>query len=209
MNHSLIWRGLFCLGGVAMLVSGPMHPKGPMVEMLAHPDWVPSHAGMLVGFVAMTVGLVVLRKQVLASLQTRKWLGWAAAATALQSLEMFIHMVASVDHAHLVAGHPTPILTTHLWMSVVVYPLFAAAVIGGILAASRERILGSPWIAWMGVLGAAGHGIAAPLVVALGIEQARVLFPLITALAIWLVLAGVWRRAGTVPMASASATSRG
>lgn len=60
------------------------------------------------------------------------------------------------------------------------------------VAAARDRAMASPWIAWIGVLGATAHGLAAPLVVLFGIEQARVLFPMVVLLALWFVLAAVW-----------------
>jgi hypothetical protein len=57
-----------------------------------------------------------------------------------------------------------------------------------------DRTLGSPWIAWLGILGAAAHGLSAPLVVGLRINQAGILFPMLMLLAIWLALAAVWPR---------------
>jgi len=53
----------------------------------------------------------------------------AIGGVALEAVEMAFHTVAAVDHANLVAGRPTPVLTTHLWMAVAIYPLFGVAVI--------------------------------------------------------------------------------
>jgi len=112
--------------------------------------------------------------------------------TALQSLERVLHTASAVDHAHLVAGHDTPVLTARLALAVPVYPLFAMAIIGLIVVTGRDRSLGSGWIGWLGIAGALGHGAAAPLAIVLGVPWARMLFPLIVLLALWFVLAGIW-----------------
>jgi hypothetical protein len=87
------------------------------------------------------------------------------------------------------------VLTTHLWMAVVIYPLFGVAVIGFIVAATRERVVGSWWIAWMGIAGIAAYSAAPPLLVALHVPGAGALFPLLMLFALWLILAAVWRGA--------------
>ncbi len=90
--------------------------------------------------------------------------------TALQVIEMVMHTVSVVDHANLVAGRATPVLTTHLGLAVVFYPIFAVTIVGLILAGMRDRSLGSPWIGWLGILGVAAHGAAAPLVILFKID---------------------------------------
>ena len=54
-----VWRILFAVAGVAIIALGSRHPGGTMAEMLAHPDWIPSHVGMLVAFVSLLAGLLV------------------------------------------------------------------------------------------------------------------------------------------------------
>jgi membrane protein implicated in regulation of membrane protease activity len=56
----------------------------------------------------------------------------------------------------------------------------------------RERSLGSYWIGWLGMIGAAAHALAAPLVVALEVEWAGILFPFIMLVALWALSAAVW-----------------
>jgi hypothetical protein len=193
MSSPVLWRSLLALSGVIIFVVGPFHPRGDtMADMLGHPDWLWMHASLLFGFILLLIGLIVLQRSTAHPARTATWLKLAIAATALQSIEMVMHTVAYLDHAHLVAGESTPILTTHLRMSIVLYPVFGAAMIGLIIAGVRDRTLGSPWIAWLGILGAAAHGLAAPLVVGLEIPGADALFPLLTALALWAVLAAVW-----------------
>ena len=183
------WRPLFILAALLILVGGPQHPGGTDEEMLGHPGWVRAHAIITAGFVALLIGLVQFARGRSLPDRSRKWLRFAVAGTALQIVEMVFHTAAAIDHANLVAGRATPIFTTHQWLAVVLYPIFGLTMIGFVLAVTRDEILGSRWIAWLGVLGALAHGLAPPLVVALGIAQADVLFPLLLLLALWLLFA--------------------
>lgn len=187
------WRSLFILAGGLILAGGPRHPGGTMAEMLANPEWIPAHTLMLAGFVALLAGLVVVSREPLSNAMRRS-VRLAVAGAALQTLEMAVHTVAAFDHANLMAGRPTPILSTHVALSVVAYPLFAAAMIGFIVAGARERAIGSRWIAWLGIIGAFGHGVAAPLTILTNFAWARLLFPLLTALALWMVVAALLPR---------------
>lgn len=186
------WRILFVIAAVLLLAGGPQHPGGSMAEMLAHPKWFASHALVTAGFAALLLGLMLFRRSSALPERSSRWLRLALIGTFLQVLEMVFHTAASVDHASLMAGRPTPILTTHLFLSVVIYPFFSATLIGFIVAAARDRVLGSPWISWLGILGLVAHGLAAPLVVAGGFIGARILFPMLMLTAIWLLLAAFW-----------------
>ena len=106
---------------------------------------------------------------------------------------MAVHTVAYVDAHALTLGHSTPMLTSHLWLATLVYPVFAVSLIGLIRFGQREGSLGSPWIAWIGMLGAAAHGIVMWLVYIFEIFWAPILFPLAAiSLSLWFMLAGVW-----------------
>jgi hypothetical protein len=183
------WRGLFAAGGAAISVGGSMHPGGSMAEMLAHPDWFPSHALVSLGFACITAGLWLWGRERALPQRSGRWWRIALAATLVQTLDMLLHTSAMVDHAHLVAGEPTPVLATHLVMTAIVYPIFALCTIGFIVAAARDRVLGSRWIAWLGIVGAVGHGLAGPLVAIWDVGWARPLFPLIVLVALWYMLA--------------------
>ena len=191
-SRSGLWRLFFILSALFLLIGGPQHPDGTMAEMLAHPDWVPSHALTVAGFVSLLVGLVVYQRSVVLPDRTRTWVRLAVLGAALQAVEMVFHTAASVDHLNLVAGRATPVLTIHLWLSVVLYPIFGLTLVGLIIAGVRDRVLGSVWIAWMGICGLVAHALAAPLVVLLKIEKARILFPFLVLFALWVLLAGLW-----------------
>jgi alkylhydroperoxidase/carboxymuconolactone decarboxylase family protein YurZ len=188
---TMAWRICFVLFAALIAAGGPQHPQGTMEQMLADRRWVPSHSLMLAGFVVLLAGLIAFGRADLPS-RTRRWLRWAVFGTIAQVVEMALHTAAAVDAANLVAHRATPVLTAHLAFAVVAYPFFAATLIGFILAAASERTLGSPWIAWVGVIGAVAHGASAPLVVAFKVQGAGALFPLLMLVALWAALAAFW-----------------
>lgn len=188
------WRAFFVLATLLLAAGGPQHPRGAMVEMLRNPAWLRAHALMFLGFVALLLGLLSYRRSVPVPHRTQVWLRLAILGTLLQTVEMGFHTAAALDAAHLLAGAATPILTTHLWMAVVAYPFFGLTIGGLILAGAHDRVLGSYWIAWIGILGALAHGLAPPLVIVGKVEGAAVLFPFLMLLALWLTLAAVWPR---------------
>lgn len=204
------WRVLFLVAAATIIVGGMNHPRGRMVDMLAHPDWTWSHSVILVGFLAFLGGLVQYRRAASPlPARTARWLRFALWGTVLQAVEMAFHTVSVVDAEHLAAGASTPVLTIHLVLAVLLYPVFGATVIGFIVATARDRSMASPWVSWIGILGAAAHGLSAPLVVGLRIPQAGILFPLLMLLALWLALAALWPlrapAAGPVQQAAAGA----
>ena len=189
-----LWRPAFILTGVLILAGGPRHPGGTMVEMLGDPEWTIAHVLMLGGFVAFALGLIALRREPTLTPAGRRAGRWALFGAGLQVVEMVLHTLASADHANLMAGRATPILTTHLALAIGAYPVFAATTILFIVVVTRERAIGSRFIAWLGVLGALGHGIAAPLTILTPLPWARHLFPLVVLFALWSILAGLWPR---------------
>jgi hypothetical protein len=142
--------------------------------------------------VAVVIGLVLYSQRRDLSPRVRTALRVGIAGAVLQSIEMGFHTAAMVDHDNLVAGASTPILTTHLWLTAALYPLFGITTIGLIAAAARERHFGGWWIAWLGIAGAVAHGMAGPLVVLWNIAWARALFPLLLLFALWCILAACW-----------------
>ena len=192
-NRSRFWRALFVVGGFLYLWGSAQHPRGTMAEMMAAPAWVPGHTTVFVALLVLTLGLVLLRRTVRASASMDRWLLYSIVATALEAVEMGVHTVAYVDVEALTLGHSTPVLTSHLWLATLVYPLFAVSLIGLIRLGQRQGLLGSPWISWIGMLGAAAHGIVMWLVYIFEIFWAPILFPVAAvSLSLWFMLAGVW-----------------
>jgi hypothetical protein len=185
------WRVVLMAGAFLMMLGGPMHPGGTMAQMLADPAWVPGHVLTALGLAALLASLVLLGGTRTMSTAGRRWLRFAVAATALQTMEMALHTAAVVDHAHLVAGRPTPVLSTHLALSTVAHPLFAAAMIGLIVSVANQRVIGAWWFAPVGIIGVAAHGLAAPLVVLTGDTRFRILFPGLALFALWMAFAAL------------------
>lgn len=194
-----MWRTLFVVGGLLYFVGAFFHPRGTtMAEMLVDPAWIPAHAAVFVGFSLVTMGLVSFRRTVPVSPTMVRWVLATLVLAVPQVIEMGLHTMAYVDagslaHGDLHGGFSTPVLTTHLWLSTVAFTPFAVALIGLVWTGQRERSLGSPWIGWLGMIGAVAYGTVMWLVFVLQIDGAGVLFPIAhLAVPLWFVLAGVW-----------------
>jgi len=188
----MMWRLLFAAAGMLMLAGGPRHPAGSMLEMLSHHDWFMAHALVTLGYGTMVAGLIAFLRAGATTPTMKRWTRFAIAGTALQTLEMAVHTAAMVDAGNLAAGHATPVLTTHLGMSMVFYPLFGFTSAAFFITGMRERAIGSPWIVWIGVIGTVANGIAPILVGLVGWAEARILFVFMVGIAIWLLAAAVW-----------------
>lgn len=209
------WRALFVIGGILLIRGGSLHPRGTMAEMLAHPQWLLGHSLQTLAFVTLCAGLALFRRGAGLPARTRWWVGAATVMMALEALEMAVHTAAYVDRAAAATatelGMGTPVLLTHLWMATLIGPISGVVLIGLIWVGMRERSLGSPWIGWLGIIGAAAHAAVMPLVFLLEIPMAGILFPMMMFLAMWFVLAGVWPRRkqrAQVPVAAARPTPR-
>lgn len=196
------WRGAFIASGVLIGWGGSMHPGGTMEQMLADPAWLPGHLMIFGGFVALGLGMWGLRRRSPQAMSRTVTL--ALAATALQALEMFLHSIAYVDLEQLRAGASTPVLTAHLTLTPIAYPIFAIAISLYIVSAARHKVVGSHWIAWLGVAGVVMQGVAGFLVPLFGVGWARSLFAGVVLFALWEILAAVWP---TAPAARAVATT--
>jgi hypothetical protein len=201
------WRMWFLAGGALIMMGGPRHPGGSMLEMLSHPDWFLSHALVVLGFGAFLAGLLLFARSEANTPALQRWTKLAIAGTVLMASEMVVHTAAMVDAGHLEAGHATPVLSTHLVMSVLFYPAFAVTSALFMVAAARHRAIGLPVFAWLGVIGTLANGLAPVLVVGFEWIEARILFRFLMGVALWMVLAAVWpsratARAMTAPTAA-------
>jgi hypothetical protein len=193
------WRALFVGGGLLYLIGAFNHPRGmTMADMLVDPAWIPSHAAVFAGTLLVTLGLVSYRRSRPSSPTMHRWLGATVVLAVLETIEMGLHTMAYVDAGALTPGTltgglSTPILTLHVWLATLVYTPFAVALFGLIRVGQRERSLGSPWIGWLGILGAAAHGSVLWLVIVLHVPGTGILFPIAAlAMSLWFVLAGLW-----------------
>ena len=199
LDPSRSWRALFVVGGLLYFVGAFFHPRGPtMSDMLVDPTWIPGHAAVFVGFTLVTLGLASFRRSVPVSPTMDRWLVGTLVLAVLQIIEMGLHTMAFVDAGALAQGElhgglSTPVLTTHIWLSTLAFTPFAVAFLGLIWTGSRERVLGSPWILWLGVIGAVAYGTVMWLVFIFRIDGAGVLFPIAhLAVPLWFILAGLW-----------------
>jgi hypothetical protein len=180
-NHG--WRIALVASGVVMVTGAPRHPssdaKYSMREELAimtsHPDWVPAHLMVMLGTILLAAGLLTAyRKRAWPGVQPA--LGIAAVAVTAYVVETAFHLAAVVDNHALHHGGATPVATTHVWLSVLLYPLTGLAVSYlGIrqLAAWRgaRRLLGLP-----AAVGGLAHAVSVPLTLALPDAELTPLF---------------------------------
>lgn len=192
LSSGRMWRPFFVIGGIVYLAGGFQHPRGAMVDMLRDPVWFRAHATSFLGLLLLTVGFSLFRKATPASGSTDRWILLTIVATALEAVEMAVHTMSYVDAAAMASGHSTPVFMTHAWLATIIYPIFAIALIGLIRTTQRDRLLGSPWIGWIGMLGAVAHGVVMFLIL-MEIFWSPILFPIsVISLSIWFVLSGLW-----------------
>lgn len=199
----MVWRALFAAGGLFIIIGGPKHPQGTMLEMLQHPDWLFSHVMVTIGYIGLLGGLALFARSYANTPSLKRWTTLALAGAGLMTLEMVMHTIAMVDAEHLAAGHSTPILNTHLAMAVLFYPVFGVTSALFMWKAAKERAMGSLWIVWIGIIGTLANGAAPVLVGVFGITQARILFPFVIGVALWMVLSALWPARVPVPARAA------
>jgi hypothetical protein len=199
LDSARVWRMLFVVGGLLYFIGAFFHPRGPtMADMLVDPAWIPAHAGVVVGFALVTLGLVSFRRSIPVPMTMDRWLLATLVLAVVQVIEMGLHTMAYVDAGSLAhnafhGGLSTPVLTAHIWLSTLAFTPFAVAFLGLIWIGARERLLGSAWILWLGVTGAVAYGTVMWLVFIFRIEGAGVLFPIAhLGVSLWFVLAGIW-----------------
>lgn len=193
------WPGPLAAGGVLFLVGGLLHPRGDSTlpepqataEFIGAATWIPAHALILAGTIGFLIGLFALaRSRTPLSTGARRAAWVAAVAAVLFAVEGVFHLAAFVDENAVLAGEATPFLSTHMAMSLVVYPLFTFAVAA--LAVLSGRTLTHPVVGIIGAIGAVAFGVAPALVGLAGIEVLAPLFPVGGILmALWFTVVGV------------------
>lgn len=113
-------------------------------------------------------------------------------AAALGVVEMVPHLLAGGE-AHAAAhGGPTPLLELHQRIGLFSDLLFGLSLaVLAVLAARTRSLGGGRAVAVLAVVGGLAFGLAAPLLVATGIEAFAILFSGSVLIGLWLVTSGV------------------
>jgi len=196
---SRVWPWAFAAGGVVFLIGGALHPDEdsslPEAEatagLIGAPTWIPAHALLLIGSLGFAIGLFALARSRMSLSTAAQRAAWVAAiGAALLVIESFFHLAAFADEDAALAGNATPLLSTHMAMALVVYPLFTFALAA--LAVLSRDTLTHPVFGIMGAIGAVIFGLAPALAGLAGIEALGWMFPVGgIGLALWFTAAGV------------------
>ena len=194
------WRPTLAIAGILLLIGGPLHPPVDTTKsfsestalMLAHPNWPIAHALMLASYVLILLAFVGAAHRSDIPNSVRRILRFAQLGTALSVVEMAFHLAAMVDLSSLMAGGPTPVLTTHLSLAVVAYPMLGLSVAALAFQGARTRSFGRRAIGWLGVLGGLAHGLSAPIVVLTHDQRFSPLFTGAAVMALWLCAVAIW-----------------
>ena len=153
-----LWRLFFIVSALLLMAGGPQHPGGTMAEMLADPKWIRPLHSCLRGSLRCWPGFCCMAELVCLS---GRGVGFAS-----QSLEQYYKLsrwrFIQPQWSITIIWFPgaTPVLTTHLWLAILFYPIFGLTVGGFLIAGMRDRVLGSVWIGWLGI-GAGGKSVGA------------------------------------------------
>ena len=193
-----VWPAAFIAGGVLFLIGGPLHPsedpglpEQATADMIGSTAWISSHSLLLLASIGFLIGLFALtRSRMPLSTAAQRAAVVAAIAGVLFVVEGVFHLAAFADDDAARAGAATPFLSTHMVMSLIVYPLFTFAVAA--LAVLSGRLLTHPAVGVIGAIGAVTFGLAPALVGLAGIESLVWMFPVGGILmALWFTVAGV------------------
>lgn len=195
---------------VLLLTGGPMHPDPDTsldfdtstAHMLRDSGWIPAHALLLASFVCLTVGLVSLTRQPEITGRLRRLATVAAGGAALAVVELTFHLLAFTEADALAAGRSAPIVSTHLALAVVAYPVAGLSLAALAWYGGRARVLTHPIAGAVGVLGGLLHALAAPIVVLSRDQNLSFLFMGAVLLVPWLLAAALRRRQPVVAAAA-------
>ena len=186
---------LLGLGGLLTAVGGSLHPHDAqetltdtLVGLLSSPAWGTSHLLILAGVLLVVAGLAGARRERLFPDQVRGWLTVAIVCWAIAVVELVPHLLAGSEHHALEAGEATPMLTTHLTLSVVTEPLLGLSIAALAVAVARAaHTVPASLLAVVGVVGGVVFGAAAPLVAVTQDPAFTALFSADALISVWLV----------------------
>ena len=136
----------------------------------------------------MVAGRAGARRERLFPDQVRGWLTVAIGVLGGRGRGMVPHLLAGSEHQALEAGEATPMLTTHLTLSVVTEPLLGLSIAALAVAVARAAYSVPAWLlAVVGVAGGVVFGAAAPLVAVTQDPAFTALFSADVLISVWLV----------------------
>jgi len=198
-SATAVWPWAFIAGGVLFLIGGALHPgedsslpeEEATAEFIGAGTWVPAHALIVAGTIGFMIGLFALARSSMPSSPAARRAAWVAAlAAVLLVVEGAFHLAAFVDEDAARSGAATPVLSTHMVMSLIIYPLFTLALAA--LALLSGRTLTHPVVGVLGAIGAIAFGVAPALVGPAGIDSLAVLFGVGGILmSLWFIVVGV------------------
>src|SRR5690349_5154636 len=190
---------LLGIGGLVLAVGGQLHPHDvqetmtdTLVGLLSSPAWGASHLLIITGVVLVVVGLGGALRQRLFAQRVRPWLTVALVCWAVALVELVPHLLAGSEHHALEADEATPMLTTHLTLSVVTSPLLGLSTAALAVAVARAaRTWPSRLLAVAGVVGGVAFAAASPLVASTQDPRFTALFAADALMALWLFGTGL------------------
>jgi hypothetical protein len=208
MSRVISWY--LAAGGALFLAGAALHPhehiKGGTLQqqfhaMFSDSHWYPAHVLLLAGLAFLTAAVVGLARNTPIGLR-RRTVRFAAFAAVVGTAAMVLHLFAALDDGHIVAGDRTPLLFTHAAVETLTVPLFGIAFALLAIAGAQSRVIGSPLVAVLGVVGGLGYALAgatAPF-----ISTFTPLFDLVGLVGLWAAVAGgtaIVRRRGAPVLA--------
>ncbi len=194
------WPWLMLVSGTCGFAGSVLHPGGDpslggdagLASWVSDPMWVPSHVLILVAVALLAPALFGLARSLTGAARTAAWVAFGASLVWL--VESVPHLLAAKDEDALLAGEPARFLESHLFGSVIAYPvasisLAALALLGG-------RALAHPVVNLLGVVGALAFGFAPIAVGPLGIDSFGVLFSGSMLMTAWIAAVGATKLAG-------------
>ena len=183
---------LFGVGGLVMAVGGSLHPHDAketltdtLVGLLSSPAWGTSHVLIIALVVA---GLAGARRERLFPDAVRGWLTVTTVCWAISVVELVPHLLAGSEHHALEAGESTPMLTTHLTLSVVTGPLLGLSTAAlAVAVAVAARTVPAWLLAVVGAVGGVVFGAASPAVAITQNPALTTLFSADALVSVWLV----------------------
>lgn len=182
-------------GGLLLMATGLLHPRGAPVAQLDSPLWVPAHVLLLVSSLILWASLLVMVRTLAPSWDRfASMVGWATVtAFALAVFEGVPHLLAVLEADALAVGDPAPLYAIHSILEVFTNVLLGFSVAALSTVSVRGRTFGGgPAIVAIGILGGVAFGLATPLfLITGGAPAAAALFDGSILMGLWLLLSGV------------------